>query len=102
MQRKNDNDSRHKIASIFDVPYPVRNLDTEVKTLIIERPDETVKNVYRIRVVVAAKTKTKTDIIAEAQPMKLTEIVYDYSVKEEDSLRHIDRPVSPPEAANNQ
>lgn len=51
--------------------------------------DRTSDNVSCNRVVLAPKTKTKTDPMTEAQSMKLTEMVTDYPIAEKDKLRNI-------------
>lgn len=89
MERKGDRCSRHKLAPIVDGPYPVTKVDTEDTSLIIKRPYHTVENSSPNCFVLAPNTKTKTDLLAEAQPMKLVEVVSDYVVNEGDNLRHI-------------
>lgn len=74
---------------------------TKAKSLVIERPNGTVENVSLHPDVLESKMKTKPELMAEAQPTKLTKINSDYPVKEDDNLRHIGKTVSTPEETIN-
>ena len=45
VERKDDTKTRHKLAPIAQLPFPVKKLDRENKTVLLERPDKTVENV---------------------------------------------------------
>ena len=55
VERKDDTETRHKLAPIAEGPFPVKKVDQENKTVFLERPDKTVENVSRSRVVLAPK-----------------------------------------------
>lgn len=93
---------RQKLAPITDGPYPINKVDIKSKTFVIERPDRNVENLSYNRVVLAHKTKTKFDLMTAAQHLKLTEIVSEHSISEEDNLRDTDKDKKPSEDATDQ
>lgn len=101
MDRKKDKDSRHKLPPFVDGPYPVTKVDTKAKTFITKRLDPALKSGSHNCIVLAPEIKTKYNLMAEAQPMKITKIVSNYPVKGTGNLRHIDKRLSTPEVTTN-
>lgn len=77
-------------------------VDSKANTVVIEHLDLTVESDSQNRVLLAPKTKTKSDLITKVQLMKLAEIVSSHPLKEQYNLRHIDKTTTPPESANKQ
>ena len=89
VERKDDQDTRHKLAPIADGPFPVKKVDREAKTVLIERPDSTVENVSRSRVVLAPRGPSNKQLLEGTRPMTINEVIVDFPAPEQDNLRHI-------------
>ena len=77
-EKKDDKDSRHKLAQIAEGPYLVKQTDDKSKTVVIEYDDKTVENVSRSRVVRAPKRQTPAEIQNVVQPTVTNATFVDY------------------------
>ena len=101
MERKDDKETRHKLAPIADRPYLVKDVNQDAKTVVILYDDQTVENVSRSRVVLAPRRLTPTEQVEETRPMTINEIISDYPTSEVVNNRHIAaNPVSEPRTSN--
>ena len=96
VERKDDKDTRHKLAPIADGPFPVLRVDNTAKTVVIKRPDNSVENVSRSRVALAPKSEEYTNIGEKKTPTHLDETLSNYPAPEETNLRHIENIPSTP------
>ena len=69
VERKDDTETRHKLAPIAAGPFPVKKVDKDKKTVLLERPDKTVENVSRSRVVLAPKGLSSEQLLESTRPM---------------------------------
>ena len=101
VERKDDKETRHKLAPIADGPYLVKDVNQDAKTVVIVYDDQTVENVSRSRVVLAPRRLTPTEQVDETRPMTINEIISDYPTSEVVNNRHIAaNPVSEPRTSN--
>ena len=89
VERKDDKETRHKLAPIADGPYLVKDVNQDGKTVVIVYDDQTVENVSRSRVVLAPRRLTPTEQVDETRPMTINEIISDYPTSEVVNNRHI-------------
>ena len=66
--------------------------------MLLERPDKTVENVSRSRVLLAPKGPSSEQLLEAARPMTINEVIVDFPAPEEDNLRHIRRNASDDES----
>lgn len=59
MEKKNNKDSKHKLASVVNDHYPMKKVDKKAKTLVIERPDRSMENISRNRILLRTEHKDK-------------------------------------------
>ena len=59
--------------------------------MLLERPDNTVENLSRSRVVLAPKGPSSEQLLEATIPMTINEVIADFSAPEKDNLRHIRR-----------
>ena len=66
--------------------------------MLLERPDKTVENVYRSRVVLAPKGPSSEQLLEATRPMTINEVIVDFPAPEQDNLRHMRRNASEDES----
>ena len=89
VERKNDKDTRHKLAPIAEGPYKVKSVNNDAKTVVIEYNDRTVENVSRSRVVLAPEPQSMQELQEKTSPMTIHDIVTGLPAPEEDNLKHL-------------
>ena len=99
VERKDDTETRHKLAPIAEGPFPVKKFYKDNKTVLLERPDKTVENVSRSRVVLAPKGLSSEQLLEATRPMTIHEVIADFPAPEQDNLRHI-RMYAPEDESN--
>ena len=111
IERKDEKETRHKLAPIAEGPFPVIRVDTSSKTVVIKRPDESVENVSRSRVALAPKAEEYGDKTRTQLATPLCDTITNYPVPEETNLQHvsnitpipaIETPNNPPTATHDQ
>ena len=71
VERKDDTEKRQKLAPIAEGPFPVKKVDKDNKTLLLERPDKTVENVSRSCVVLAPKGPSCEQLLEATRPITM-------------------------------
>ena len=89
VERKVYTETRHKLAPIAEGPFPVKKVDKENKTVLLERPDKTVEKVSRSRVVLDPKGPSSEELLEATRPMTINEVIADFPAPEQDNLRPI-------------
>ena len=77
-EKKDNKDSRHKLAPLAEGPYLVKEVDVDSKTVVIEYGDHTVERVSRSRVVLAPKRLTPAQLQNVIRPSVMKETLLDY------------------------
>ena len=78
VERKDDTEKRHKLAPIAEGPFQVKKVDKENKTMLLEKPDNTVENVSRSRVVLAPKGPSIEKLLEATRSMTINEVIVDF------------------------
>lgn len=68
----------HKFAPITEGPFKFKSLDTGWTTVVIIRPESSVDNVTRSRLVLAPNEPTAGDVRPAIRPVTITEIASDF------------------------
>lgn len=101
VERKDEKETRHKLAPIAEGPFPVLRVDGAAKTVIIKRPDESLENVSRSRVTIAPKPENDDHHNKEEPPVLIDSIIHDYPAAETTNLQHVaDIPTTPADEKN--
>lgn len=83
VEMKDKKDTRHKLARIAEVTYPVLSEDSASKTVVVKLPDESVTNVSRRRVAIVPKSDNFGYKEQEKLPVSIRSIIIDYPVAEQ-------------------
>ena len=89
IKRKDDRETRHELAPISEGPFPVKKVYKENKTVLLERPDKTVENLSRSRVILAPKRASTKELLESRRPIIIKEVFADFHAPEQVNLRHI-------------
>ena len=102
MERRDQAETRHKLAPIAKGPYQVKSTDDRSKTVVIEYDDRTVENVSRSRVVLAPKGETPKETQDAVRPALISETISDYPVPESTNNQHLVEEIiqAPPEGTS--
>jgi len=87
VERRDPNETRHKLAPIADGPYKVKSVNNDNKTLVIYYDDGNVETVSRSRVVKAPRSTSDPKI--DVQPSTLDVTIADYPKSEEMNAQHL-------------
>lgn len=100
VERRNEDEHRHKLAAVAEGPYPV--LDVKGKTVVIQRRDNTVERVSRDRVINAPAPRTAEEIERITRPMAAGELTPSaFPSSEELNARDISTASRPPGSSTN-
>lgn len=104
MEKRQDKESRHKLTSIAEGTFKVKSVDTDSKTIIIIRSDNSVENVTRYRLFLAPDEPTANDLLQATRWMTIAEIFSDFSASEADKMTKISlhKPTPTPEPEKSQ
>ena len=91
VERREEKESRHKLAAIAEGPFKVKDVNKPAKTVVIEYPDRSVENVSRSRVVLAPRGNLPKEVQQAVQPLTIQDTILDYPVKEDINASHIQR-----------
>ena len=88
VERRDENETRHKLAAVADGPYRV--VEATPLTVVIERPYQTVERVSRDRVTLAPLPRSVEEIQEAIRPMTDEELIPDeFPVSESTNLRDL-------------
>ena len=93
VERRDEAETRHKLAPIAKGPYRVKAVDNRSKTVVIEYDDHSVENVSRSRVVLAPKRITPQELQESTRPSLITETIPDYPASEETNRQHVEEEI---------
>ena len=98
VERKDGTETRHKLVLIAKGTFAIKKVDRENKTVLLERPEKTVENVYRSHVVLAPKGPSSEKRLEATRLMIINEVIVEFPAPEQDNVSHIRRNASDDES----
>lgn len=89
VERKDENETRYKLAPITEGPFPVLRVDSTAKTVVIKIPDESVEKDSRSPVTIDPKPDNTSYKEKETLPSPISSIISNYQADEKTTLENV-------------
>lgn len=88
VEKRDENQTRHKLAAVAEGPYPVQSIHDN--TVVIQRPDNSVERVSKDRVTLAPKQMDAKETQSRVSPMTVEELQpHEYPVDTQVNLKDV-------------